>query len=284
VDEGSYAQAAAALHRSQSAVSYAVGRLQEELDVPLLVIEGRKAVLTPHGQTLLQRARGLLRDMNTLELLARSLKQGWEAELQLVVDAAFPREHLLKIVAELQQLCPNTQMQLSDAVLSGAEEAIADGGADVVVTAHVPSGFVGEFLVDVTFIAVARPDHALFSVGHDLSFEDLTRYVQVVVRDSGLKHPRDEGWLGAERRCTVSSMEASLATVKAGLAYAWLPEHVVVEPLRDGTLKALPLSNGRERRVPLYLVLVHSEVAGPAARAAVEGFQRHIPVMAARGG
>ena len=82
----------------------------------------------------------------------------------------------------------------------------------------------------------------------------------------------------------MSSMEASLATVKAGLAYAWLPEHVVVEPLRDGTLKALPLSNGRERRVPLYLVLVHSEVAGPAARAAVECFQRHIPVMAARGG
>jgi DNA-binding transcriptional LysR family regulator len=284
VDEGGYAQAATALHRSQSAVSYAVGRLQEELDVPLLVIEGRKAVLTPHGQTLLQRARGLLRDMNTLELLARSLKQGWEAELQLVVDAAFPREHLLKIVAELQQLCPNTQMQLSDAVLSGAEEAIADGVADVVVTAHVPPGYVGELLMDVSFVAVAHPGHALFGVGHDLSFEDLTRHVQVVVRDSGVKHPRDEGWLGAERRCTVSSMEASLATVKAGLAYAWLPEHVVAASLRDGTLKALPLGSGRERRVPLYLVLVHSEVAGPAARAAVECFQRHIPVMAARGG
>jgi DNA-binding transcriptional LysR family regulator len=284
VDEGGYAQAAAALHRSQSAVSYAVGRLQEELDVPLLVIEGRKAVLTPHGQTLLQRARGLLRDMNTLELLSRSLKQGWEAELRLVVDAAFPREHLLKIVAELQQLCPNTQMQLSDAVLSGADEAIADGVADVVVTTHVPSGYVGEFLLDVTFVAVARPDHPLFAVGHDLSFEDLTRHVQVVVRDSGLKHPRDEGWLGAERRCTVSSMEASLATVKAGLAYAWLPEHVVAASLRDGTLKMLPLASGRERRAALYLVLVHSEVAGPAARAAVEVFQRHIPVMAARGG
>jgi DNA-binding transcriptional LysR family regulator len=284
VDEGSYAQAATALHRSQSAVSYAVGRLQEELDVPLLVIEGRKAVLTPHGQTLLQRARGLLRDMNTLELLACSLKQGWEAQLRLVVDAAFPREHLLKIVAELQQLCPNTQMQLSDAILSGAEEAIADGVADVVVTARVPAGHVGEFLVDVTFVAVARPEHALFAVGRDLSFEDLTRHVQVVVRDSGLKHPRDDGWLGAERRCTVSSIEASLATVKAGLAYAWLPEHVVAASLRDGTLKELPLASGRERRVPLYLVRVHSDVAGPAARAAVECFQRHIPVMAARGG
>ena len=279
VDQGGYAQAAAALHRSQSAVSYAVGRLQEELDVPLLVIEGRKAVLTPHGQTLLQRARGLLRDMSTLELLARSLKQGWEADLTLVVDAAFPREHLMKIVAELQQLCPNTQMQLSDAVLSGAEEAIVEGRADVVVTAHVPTGYFGEFLVDVSFVAVAAPLHPLFAVGHDLTFEDLIRHVQVVVRDSGVKHPRDDGWLGAERRCTVSSMEASLATVKAGLAYAWLPEHVVGESLRNGTLRTLPLETGRTRRVPLYLVLVHSEVAGPAARAAVECFQRHVPVV-----
>lgn len=280
VDQGGYAQAAGALHRSQSAVSYSVGRLQEELDLPLLAIEGRKAVLTSHGQTLLQRARSILRDLNTLELLARSLKQGWEPQLTLVVDAAFPRERLLKIVAELQQLCPNTQMQLSDAVLSGAEEAITEGLADVVVTAHVPDGYFGEFLADITFVAVARPEHPLFAVGHELSFDDLTRYVQAVVRDSGVKHPRDEGWLGAERRCTVSSMEASLATVKAGLAYAWLPEHVVAESLRNGTLKPLPLVTGKERRVPLHLVLVQGEVAGPAARAAVECFQRHMPVIA----
>src|SRR6202008_3817567 len=168
-------------------VSYAVSRLQEELDLPLLVIEGRKAVLTPHGQTLLQRARGLLREINTLELLARSLKQGWEAQLNLVVDAAFPREHLLKIVAELQQLCPNTPMQLSDGGLSGWEESIADGSADVVVTAHVPTGFFGQLLVDVTFVAVARPDHPLFAVGHELSFDDLAPHLQAGVRGSGGK-------------------------------------------------------------------------------------------------
>src|SRR3569833_1538679 len=224
IDEGGFAQAAAALNRSQSAVSYAVARLQEAIGVPLLVIEGRKAVLTAHGQVLLKRARSLIGDLVSLEGLAHTLRQGWEPELRLVVDAAFPRDRLLKIVAELQRLCPNTQMQLSDAVLSGAEEAITDGRADVVVTAHVPNGYFGEFLLDVAFVAVAWPEHPLFSVGHELSFDDLTRHVQVVVRDSGVKHPRDEGWLGAERRCTVSSMEASLATVKAGLAYAWLPE------------------------------------------------------------
>ena len=281
IDHGGFAQAATALNKSQSAVSYAVARLQESLDVPVLVIEGRKAVLTPHGQTLLKRARNLLKDADTLERLARSLKQGWEPQLNLVVDAAFPRDRLLKIVAELQQLCPDTQMQLSDAVLSGAEEAITEGTADVVVTTRVPSGFLGQLLFEVTFVAVAHPAHPLFALDPPLDTSHLVHHVQAVVRDSGVKHPRDEGWLGAERRCTVSSVEASLATVEAGLAYAWLPEHLIEDSIKRGTLKALPLASGATRSLPLHLVVVRPEASGPAVRATVECFQRHVPLRAA---
>src|SRR5271156_5830519 len=81
VDAGGFAQAALKLNRSQSAVSYAVARLQEALDLPLLAVEGGKSVLTPHGQTLLKRARALLKELDTLELLAGGLKKGWESEL-----------------------------------------------------------------------------------------------------------------------------------------------------------------------------------------------------------
>ena len=140
VDTGGFAQAAQALNRSQSAVSYAVARLQESLGLPLLAIEGRKSVLTEHGRTLLARARPLLKDLDTLEQLARILQQGWEVGLTLVVDAAFPRLQLLGIIAELQQSCPGTQIQLADVVLSGAEEAITAGIADLVVTSRVPAG------------------------------------------------------------------------------------------------------------------------------------------------
>jgi DNA-binding transcriptional LysR family regulator len=277
VDQGGFAQAAAALHKSQSAISYGVARLQEALDVSLLEVDGRRAVLTAHGKTLLKRARPLLRDLDTLEELARNLKQGWEPELRLVVDVAFPRERLLNIVAELQQLCPNTELQVSDAVLSGAEEAIVEQRADVVVTTRLPPDYLGEQLLNITFIAVASPTHPLFALGRSLTAEDLVRHVQVVVRDSGTRHPRDEGWLGAERRCTVTSMEASLATVKAGLGYAWLPEHLTSDAVKHGTLRPLPLASGGSRAVPLNLVLVRPEIAGPAARAAVEIFQRHRP-------
>lgn len=275
VDEGGFAQAALSLNRSQSAISYSLARLQESLDVALLVVEGRKSVLTPHGRTLLARGRELVKELNTLEALARSLKQGWESELKLIVDAAFPRGRLLKIVAELQSSCPSTQIQVADVVLSGAEQAITEGSGDLVVTSRVPPGHLSDWLLDVDFVAVARADHPLLRLERELTTDDLARHVQAVVRDSGTAHPRDEGWLGAERRFTVSSMDASLATILAGLAYAWLPEHMLVEPLQKGSLRRLPLVSGASRNVSLHIVLVHANVIGPAARAAADAFHRH---------
>jgi DNA-binding transcriptional LysR family regulator len=276
VEEGSYAKAAAVLHRSQPAVSYAIANLQESLGVKLLEIQGRRAVLTAHGETLLKRARAVLRDLAAVEAFAQVLTRGWEPELRLVVDAAFPRSRLLSIVQEVRATCADTQIRIEDAVLSGAEEAILDTTADVVVSTIVPPGVLGNWLMDVTFVAVAGAQHPLGQLT-EVAAADLERHTQSVVRDSGRRNPRDSGWLGGGTRCTVTSVEASLALVRAGITYAWLPAHLVVSDIANGELRALPLAAGGTRKLPLYLVLVRPAVAGPAAQAVMESFQRHVP-------
>lgn len=273
IDEGGFAQAAKRLNKSQSAVSYALSHLQESLGVELLIIEGRKAALTAHGRVLLARARSVLRDGEALERLAKSMQQGWEAKLELVVDVAFPRPRLLSIIAELQSSCPDTEVSWSEVVLSGAEDAITGASADLIVTSRVPPGFLGEKLLAVEFVAVAHPAHPLFALQRELDANDLLSHVQAVVRDSG-KTPRDEGWLGAPRRFTVSSMEAALASVLAALSFAWLPQHMIAAPIESGALKALPLSVGGTRTVSLFLVLAHPEAQGPALKSAVASFKR----------
>lgn len=280
VDEGGFAQAAARLHRSQSAVSYALAQLQEALGTRLLEIRGRKAELTPLGAQLLQRSRSIVDQFVRLEELARALDAGWESELKLVVDAAFPQRRLLGILGLLRASCPNTTVSLADAVLSGAEDAINDGSADVVVTTRVPAGFLGDWLMDVTMLAVAAPSHPLHQLQRALTMDDLAQHPQMVIRDSGRHRPRDDGWLGAQQRWTVASVEASRIAVVGGLSYAWLPAHLIEEDLAAGRLKPLPLAVGGIRKMQLYVVLVKGEAAGPAARQALELFQRQLPPVA----
>lgn len=277
VERGGFAQAAAAMHRSQSAVSYSIARLQEALGVPLLELRGRKAELNEHGTVLLARAQRIVEDLRALELLARSLQRGWESELRLVVDAAYPRAQLLRILEALQRSCAHTRLQLEDAVLSGAEQALLEGRADLAVAPAVPGGMLGEWLMDVNFLAVAHREHPLLRAGRVLSADDLARHTQSVVRDSGTLRPRDAGWLGSPQRWTVSSLEASFAAVEAGLAYAWLPAHLAQPAIDAGTLAALPLGAGATRRLPLYLILARPQAAGPAAQRAAELFLAERP-------
>jgi DNA-binding transcriptional LysR family regulator len=276
IDQGGFAQAAAHLHRSQSAVSYAMAQLQTALGVRLLEIRGRRARLTAAGEQLLRRSRSLLDQFRQLEALAGVMDAGWETELRLVVDATYPQQRLLSVLGGLRSSCPHTGVSLADAVLSGAEEAITEHSADVVVTARVPHGFLGDWLLDITMVAVAATAHPLHGMQRVLTRDDLVQHAQVVVRDSGRQRPRDEGWLGAQQRWIVASLETSHSMCVAGLAYAWLPSHLVAQDIAAGRLRPLPLAVGGTRRMPLYAVLPKGETAGPAARKALELLQRQL--------
>lgn len=270
VEHGSFAAAAETLHRSQSAISYAVARLQEQIGTPLLVIEGRKAQLTETGKSLLKRANNLLSDAQHLEELARSMSKGWEPEIRLVADLAFPTPLLLQALERFAPRCPNTRVQLKEVVLSGADEAVLAGEADIVIGGRVPVGHLGDPLLQVEFIAVAHHQHPLHLLERELTTDDLARELQVVIRDSGTRAPIDSGWLGAAQRWTVSSMATSLAVVSAGLGFAWLPRHLLQTQLDSGELKPLPLKTGQRRFATLYLMFGRPQNIGPAAQQLAE--------------
>jgi len=67
VDAGGYAQAAAVLHKSQSAVTYAVQKMEALLGVKVFEVVGRKAHLTSTGEVLYRRAKALLDEAGALE-------------------------------------------------------------------------------------------------------------------------------------------------------------------------------------------------------------------------
>lgn len=158
VDHGGFAQAAEALHRSQSSISYTVARMQEQLGIPLLEIEGRKAVLTESGAALLRRSRHLVAQASQLEMLASEMDQGWEAEVRLVVDAAYPTDRLASALHAFMPQSRGCRVQLREEVLSGVEERLHDGSADLAISGLSIAGYLPQQLNAVQFVAVAHTD------------------------------------------------------------------------------------------------------------------------------
>jgi DNA-binding transcriptional LysR family regulator len=270
VDHGGFAQAAEVLHRSQSSVSYTVARMQDQLGVPLLRIDGRRAVLTDAGGVLLRRSRQLVKQASQLEDLAYHMEQGWEAEVRLVVDAAYPNAKLVRALSAFMPQSRGCRVRLREEVLSGVEEVLKEGTADLAISSLSITGYLAAELSTVEFIAVAHPEHTLHQLQRTLGFADLEAQMQVVIRDSGRLQPRDSGWLGAEQRWTVGSLATASAFVSSGLGFAWLPRHLIERELKDGSLKALPLEQGGSRNPLFYLYSSKDKPLGPATQILVE--------------
>src|ERR1700730_7644085 len=99
VDAGGYAQAAEVLHKSQSAVTYAVQKMETLLGVKVFEVVVRKAHLTPTGEVLYRRAKALLEEASALEGAACSLAAGRGPELRAPGGVIFPTWLVLRCFA-----------------------------------------------------------------------------------------------------------------------------------------------------------------------------------------
>lgn len=281
VDQGGYAQAAAALNKSQSSVTYAVQKLESLLKVRALELQGRKSVLTPTGQMLYRRARLLLEDAVGAERAARKASAGWEAEIAIAMEILFPVWLMLDCLKRFGEESPQTRIELLETVIDGTQEAIKDRLVDLAIAPIVPPGFSGELLTTSKFILAAHPSHALHALNRPLTIRDLRKYRHLVVRDSGLKRDKRAS-IEVNQRWTVSTMATSIGAASRGHGFAWFPEDKIRNELNSGELKQLPLREGSERSTPLYLIFTDRDAAGPGVLRLAEILREQVKQLCAR--
>ncbi len=266
VEAGGYAQAAERIHKTQSTVSYAVQKIEQQLDVKLFEIRGRKAALTPAGQVLYRRAERLLERAASLERGAASLAAGWEPELAIAVEILFPTWLLLRSLERFSLERPEIRVQLFETVLGGTDEALLERRVAFAVTDRVAQGFFGTPLLRLHLFPAAHPDHPLHQLGRPVTPDDLREHRQLVIRDTAQQRKRESGgWLGTEQRWTVSHKATQIAAACMGLGFAWFAEETIQRELETGKLKQLPMREGGERFGQLYLVFADPENPGKAA-------------------
>lgn len=269
VDAGGYARAAEQLHRSQSAVTYAVQQIQSQLGVQVFELDGRKARLTPTGQQLYQRAKYLLAEAVSVEAASACLSLGWEAELRLAVEVIYPNRRLFACLERFGQSAEHTRVEVVEAVLGHRSSLLEEGAVDLAIYGTIPTGYEGEHLMRSRFVLVAHPEHPLHRLGRAITLRDLRQHRHLVVRETSPQRSHEPA-VQTPRRWTVSNMSTSIEAARGGHGFAWLPEELIQDELRNGSLAPVPMRRGGERFADLYLVYGDREGAGPAAQRLAE--------------
>lgn len=270
---GSFAAAGRELHRVPSAVSYTIGALEEALGMPLFDRTGHRAVLTAPGRQLLAEARDLLGRARALDDLARTLEDGWEPELQVVVDGAFPLEPLLRAMQVFGTRGIPTQLRLDVEYQDGVIDRFGQDHAQLMIALGLEDGgrLRGTPLGPLEMVLVAAAHHPLAS-GRGLTRDALSAHVDLVVKDSSptfARKPR-ETFLGTRHVVRLSDFHSKRAALLSGVGFGWLPRHLAATDLEAGRLVVLDLPGGNRWTYTPQLITRRDEPLGRAATLFVE--------------
>lgn len=261
---GTFAEAAELLHRVPSALSYLVQKLEGELDVVLFDRSGRRAKLTQAGRVVVEEGRRLLYAAEQLELKARRIQSGWEAELRICVDEILPFSALWPHVHAFYGTNMDTRLRLSTEVLGGSWDALITRRADLIVGAageppqlpNVLTRPIGE----IQHVFAVAPGHPLATHPEPLTMADVARHRTVVISDTSRElPPRTIDIQPGQQVLAVPSLAAKLAAQCEGLGVGTLPTCIAQDAITQGKLVARAVAGMREV-TPCYLAWRGDEV------------------------
>lgn len=279
VDTGSFAAAARKLVRAQSAITYAIQKLEEQSGLALFDRSTYRPTLTEAGIGLLPRARRILDDVGDWRMHAHAIAQGLEPEISMVLVPYAADALVSRILGLFNNRFPRVRVQLSTVSFSVATEALRVGDADIgLLTEHepLPEELERRRCGWIDLVAVAAPDHPLGRIKKKLNAAKLLDCTQLVLGTSlGTDKGRDYG-VHAINHWHISDIQAKHNLILAGVGWGSMPMSVVAKDIAAGRLVELELDRwkGSDKMPSFPLVIAHQKdrALGPAGRWLVEQF------------
>ncbi|NOK15471.1 LysR family transcriptional regulator [Corallococcus carmarthensis] len=269
VEEGSFSAAARKLRRVQSAISTSMANLEAQLGVTLWDRTTKVARLTNEGQAVLASTRRVLAEVDGLRRLTTGLTMGLEASVSLCVDAFFPLKALIDLCGAFTQEFPAVDLRIDTQVRSAVSARVLDGRATlgVVSPEGMARGLEAQALSPIRMLPVAGPDHPLAAIQGRIATRHFADAIQIVLSECTDDGVSDQVGL-SPRVWRVGDLYTKHEMLRAGLGWGNLPEHLIREDLRAGTLVALrPAAWGNHARELNLVAIYRSDTEfGPAHR------------------
>ena len=271
-EHGSFSAAARHLHRAQSAISYAIANLEEQLEVELFDRSRRKPRLTPAGEALLVDAREVVERVDLLSARARGFSEGIEPKIGVAVHMVFPLKLLVNVLNAFNEEFPSVSLVMHSEILGGVTRLVEEGKCDIGISSAIDPfshTLSAEPIAAFPTLPVAAPDHPLVSIGEEegLDLSVVAKHTQIVVRDRYESTPDREFGVLSEHTWRVADVHTKVALLKGGLGWGHIPVHLVHDELIRGELVPLHITGAENlKKIPIYGIHRTSEPPGPAGR------------------
>src|SRR2546421_12494266 len=269
--EGRFSRAAEKLHRTQSAVSQSIRKLEDEIGEPLFDRSSRDGLLTDAGHVLQEYAERLLNLRNDAQEALVELRELHKGKLAIAANE-FTALYLLPVLGEFRRLHPMIKIVVQRALGSHIPDDVLRHNSELGVLTYDPQEpqLCSTVVYLDELIFVVPPSHPL------------ARAQQVSIRQLGaesfvahiVSSPYREKVIQAfEKHKTPLHMGVELPTLQAikrfvamGNGVAFLPEISVEDEIARGELVRIPVQELRVHR-KLRLIYRKSAALSHAGRA-----------------
>jgi len=276
VDVGSFAGAARRLGRATSVSSYSIANLEAQLGVLLFDRKStRKPQLTEAGRGVLSEARSVTNGVDALRAKVRSLTQGIEAEISLVLDMMLPSARLVDVLKAFRAEFPTVSLRLYTEALGSVTQMVLDGTATIGICGPLDEAMAGIERIGVgtvEWIPVAAHDHPLAMAGRNAPGAGRD-HIQLVLTDrSTLTQGRDLGVIGTQA-WRLADLGSKRMLLNEGIGWGYMPEPMVREDVECGRLVLLDMPELKRGSVRLYAIYRTDTPPGPGGSWLISRFQ-----------
>ena len=248
--EKSFSRAAQRLHRTQSAISQTISRLEEELGETLFDRSSRDGTLTDAGRLLVEYAEELLNLRSEAHDALAELRQLHQGKLVIAANE-FTVLCLLPVLNEFHRLHPTIKIQVQRSLASQIQRLVVNHNVEFGVLSFKPDD---EQLSSIVFykdelVFVVYPNHPL-ATAKNVSIRDLG--AESFIAHNVLSPYRVKVIEAFKETKTQLNMNVELPTlesinefVRMGSGVALVPRISVDAELRRGDLVEVPVSDFR---------------------------------------
>lgn len=267
-ETGSFSAAGRKLNRVQSAISHAVGAMEDQFGTLLFDRSAGRPTLTPAGESVLAVARDVCARADALRRLAEALGRGEEPILAVAIEVLYPTAALAAACREFAVAWPAVQLRLNIDTLGAVAERVRDGSSvfGIVGPAADTRDLHSRYLGEVQLVTVVASSHPLGSEPGPLPVARVAEEVQIVLSERAAQDETPDQGVLSTRTWRVHDLQTKRALILDGLGWGNLPLSAVEDDLATNRLRRIHLESWPPDgvRLPLMTVTRSDTVLGPA--------------------